>query len=390
MTPVRAKRHAQNKLVFTENTPEQESFRAGSFVVCRLIRSAVLLKDGRNGTLALASVQFERGIMGLCVGYDSAYGFWRQADDARAALLQVGSARSSYEITRLSSFGKADRADIERARAFGFDAMPLHIVAADDQARLRCAGVVCHRCSASLPRGSVVSLGEGLFVASPALTFLHMAESLSVEELVAAGSVLCGRYRIMDDGSVGERSVLETPARLASFVGRASGMRGAPKARRALRFVVDDSASPMETALALLLCLPPLLGGYGLPKPVMNMRIDAVEYGRHMTGGGTDARFFRGDLCWPQAKLCVEYDSDAYHTGSQRIAHDSWRRAELELAGFMVVTVTKGQLYDRKAMDRLARLLAKRLGARVRRRDAAYEERQMALRRVLLWRNSTC
>ena len=142
----------------------------------------------------------------------------------------------------------------------------------------------------------------------------------------------------------------------------------------------------METALALLLCLPVSLGGYGLPRPVMNMRIDAAEYGRDMAGSLRVPRFFRGDLCWPEAKLCVEYDSDAHHTGSERIAHDSWRRGELELTGFMVVTVTRRQLYDRVAMDRLVRLLAKRLGFRVRRREEGYEERHRSLRRMLLWK----
>lgn len=289
-------------------------------------------------------------------------------------------------MTGVASRKKVAWDDIERARSFGFDAAPLHVMVSTSSARLRRSGVVCHVRSTPLPRGSFVALGDGVVVASPALSFLQMSESLSVEELVAAGSLLCGRYYVSDEGEIGSRHRLVSSAHLAAFVGRADGVRGVPKARRALRFVVDDSASPMESALALLLCLPVSLGGYGLPRPIMNMRIEAAEYESHMTGSRHAARFFQGDLCWPQAKLCVEYDSDAYHTGSERIAHDSWRRGELGLTGFMVVTVTRRQLYDVEAMDRLVRLLAKRLGVRVRRRDGAYEERRRALRQALLWK----
>lgn len=358
--------------------------------ICARMRSDSCKKEPATSPEASYSMEASKtakGVgMGICIGYESAYEFWRRADDGRACLLQTDRARSSYEMTGIALRRKTSRADIERARAFGFDDEPLHAVVPDSSSRFRCKGVVCHVCSMSLPRGSLVSLDDGLVVASPALAFLHMAESLSVEELAVVGSTLCGRYRMSGEGLMGSRRRLESATRLAAFVGRAAGVRGAQKARRALRFVVDDSASPMETALALLLCLPVSLGGYGLPRPVMNMRIDAAEYGCDMTGSLRVPRFFKGDLCWPEAKLCVEYDSDAHHTGSERIAHDSWRRGELELTGFMVVTVTRRQLYDRAAMDRLVRLLAKRLGLRIRRREEGYEERHRSLRRMLLWK----
>lgn len=169
--------------------------------------------------------------MGICIAYESAYEFWRRADDGRARLLQTDRARSSYEMTGIALRRKTSRADIERARAFGFDDEPLHAVVPDSSSRFRCKGVVCHVCSMSLPRGSLVSLDDGLVVASPALAFLHMAESLSVEELAVVGSTLCGRYRMSGEGLMGSRRRLESATRLAAFVGRAAGVRGAQKAR---------------------------------------------------------------------------------------------------------------------------------------------------------------
>lgn len=130
-------------------------------------------------------------------------------------------------------------------------------------------------------------------------SFLQMAESFPLETLVVAGMELCGRYAVSREGAISSRCPLTSASRLRRFVGQAEGMRGVKKARRALRFVMDDSASPMETSLALLLSMPRSLGGYGLPRPVMNLRIDAVAFDKCMVGHCAESRFFRGDLCWP-------------------------------------------------------------------------------------------
>lgn len=322
--------------------------------------------------------------MAVFIGYESAYEFWRRADDARGSVLQCARARSSRRPRAVDMARKTTRAEIDDVLCRGgFDA-PLHIMASSPEARCRCENARSHVCPAAYPKESFVVVEEGVAVASPALSFLQMAESLSIEALAVAGMELCGRYAVDREGVIVSRHPLTSVSYLKRFVDRAQGMRGVKKARRALRFVMDDSASPMETSLALLLSMPRLLGGYGLPQPVMNARIDAVESAESMAVLRGEPRFFRGDLCWPRAKLCVEYDSDAYHTGSERIAHDSWRRTELHLAGFTVVTITKKQLYDVFLLDRVVRLLAKQLGVRVRGEDVLFADRQRRLREALL------
>lgn len=52
-----------------------------------------------------------------------------------------------------------------------------------------------------------------------------------------------------------------TPARLARFLDKAANMPGTVKARKALKHLVAGSASPMETTMAMLLCLPLGMGG---------------------------------------------------------------------------------------------------------------------------------
>lgn len=322
--------------------------------------------------------------MTVFIGYESAYEFWRRADDARASALHCVRARSARRLRVADMARRATRAEIDDVLCRGVFDAPLHIMVSTSQARCRCENARSHICPSTYPGGSFVVVEEGVAVASPALSFLQMAESFSVEELAVVGMELCGRYAVDRDGVIASRHPLASASRLRRFVDRAEGRRGVKKARRASRFVMDDSASPMETSLALLLSMPCLLGGYGLPQPVMNARIDAAEPCGRMAVLHGDPRFFRGDLCWPQAKLCVEYDSDAYHTGSERIAHDSWRRTELHLAGFTVVTITKKQLYDAFLLDRVVHLLARHLGVRVRRQDALFADRQRRLREILL------
>lgn len=118
----------------------------------------------------------------------------------------------------------------------------------------------------------------------------------------------------------------------------------------------------METALAMLLSMPKAKGGYGLPSPQLNAAVEVpkgdwrVAYGRQ----------FRCDLLWPTASLCVEYDSDMFHTGSQKIARDARRRNALASLGFMVITATKSQVTSIPGLDQLAYQVAKGLGVRLR------------------------
>ena len=118
----------------------------------------------------------------------------------------------------------------------------------------------------------------------------------------------------------------------------------------------------METALSALLSMPKAKGGYGLPLPQLNAAVDVpkgdwrVAYGRQ----------FRCDLLWPEANLCVEYDSDMYHTGSQKIAHDARRRNALVSLGFTVITATKKQVMSIPGLDQLAFQVAKGIGMRLR------------------------
>lgn len=142
-----------------------------------------------------------------------------------------------------------------------------------------------HLCSSGLPAGSFVSLrmrALDIWVTSPELTFLQLAQVLDVVGAAYVGMALCSSYRIdeLDSSGVVRRDAdgddpLTSVARIGRYLDRASGVRGATMARRALKHVRDGACSPPEGGIALAAELPPLLGGYSLGKVTLNQGMRA-------------------------------------------------------------------------------------------------------------------
>lgn len=109
----------------------------------------------------------------------------------------------------------------------------------------------------------------------------------------------------------------------------------------------------MESLLSMLLCLPPSLGGFGLPRSELNCPIETNE-------GSVAMR--RCDLCWPDQQFALEYDSGTFHSDASKLHLDSGRRSALEKAGVHVASVTKNQVFDRGQLFNLATIASKRLG----------------------------
>jgi very-short-patch-repair endonuclease len=92
-----------------------------------------------------------------------------------------------------------------------------------------------------------------------------------------------------------------------------------------------------------------LLVRAGLPAPTMQ---HAVEIG---------GRRYRIDLCYPEAKIAIEFDSWQYHSGRQSFDDDRARANQLVLLGFVVLHFTSKSsdivIVDtvRAALDRASR-----------------------------------
>ncbi len=252
--------------------------------------------------------------------------------------------------------------------------------------RSRVAGVRSHVWGRALPPSAVVPIQDGLFSSSAPLCYLQLASSYEVPELALLGCELMGSYAPCDFAPFGlmPREPLMTLASLRRFLDACESVSGLARARETLGYLLVRAASPMESRVALYLTLPRRLGGYGFPKPELNLRFD-VDGRAHMV---TDKRFYRGDLCWRDAGIALEYDSDAAHTGSDRIAADTKRRNDLAYLGITVLGITRQQAFDFGEFDRVARTLARLLGLSMRERRADQAQRRFLLHQRLFGRDS--
>ena len=266
-------------------------------------------------------------------------------------------------------------------RGLGFVSAPVHVLVPGTIARNGCARVHCHVCTRKLPTGAFVRLAEGLYVSSPELCFVQMATQFTFFDLVQLGFELCGTYAKRPGGVTryGRPLLLTTVSALERFLDDAGSLPGVVAARKALKHVAACSASPRETVLTMLLCLPPRLGGYGLSHPILNHRINVGRAKR----AATEKDYYLCDLYWPRARLDLEYESDEYHTGSVRISEDSARRDDLAYLGISVKTMTHRQIMNPVRFDKVARQLAFALGARIRDRESSLAARR-ALRAAVL------
>ena len=316
--------------------------------------------------------------MDMLIGYESALEYWRtvgpaflrNSDERRSATRRARNGLTSAEVPRLSEGNR---------RPAGCP-LPVTALVSDVSRRTSTANVTTRIC-ADLPDRSFVDAGEGFLVSTPEFCFLQMANRLSLGCLILLGFELCGTYALVDDEPARRReSPLTTVAKLKAFAEAAANARGRKKALRALHYVLDRSASPMESVLAMLLRLPYNLGGYGLARPALNYHVDVPPRFRKLA----DRSYCECDLCWPEAHVAVEYDSRLHHTEADRRESDARRRNTLIALGFTVVTVSTDQVVSGGSFNRLAHQLASLLGKRLRYIDPGFTRTHLALHDELL------
>ena len=254
---------------------------------------------------------------------------------------------------------------------------PLDLLFSSETNRTQAKDVRAHRTSRPLPEGSLVRVSAHVVVASPELTFVQMSRILPFGKLIHVGCELCGSYALVGpEGKPQERPPLTDLGSLRAFAEYCLKDASAP-ARRALRYVLNGSASPKETELMLLLCLPGNLGGYGLPAPIMNLPFTLSAEAHAVYS--SDPRL---DLAWPVRNLDVEYDGEDSHTGAAH-ARGVARTMALRLDGVEVLVVAKQQLYNETAFEQVAVEIARKLDVRLRTRSAGAAAARRQLRREL-------
>lgn len=289
--------------------------------------------------------------------------FWCKADGALGSVSSYSSLCSAEGATGALT----DRAAVVLASVFkapglseeGALPLPLHVYVGPATSRAPAKEVVRHLLSRPMPPGAFRRIGEGVFVSSPELCFLEMADEMPFHQLVEWGFLLCGTYAA-HAGPEGprRRPALTTVRKIEAFIDAAGSCRGCAMARRALDCVIEGAASPREAHLAMLMSLPTKRGGYGFPRPLMNHRIDFSNGEKSLFGRA----FVVLDLYWPQYKVALEYDGEAFHSTDQRLSSDRRKEGELALRGIAVLRVDKMQMRNSNQVYVIARKLAKLMG----------------------------
>ena len=114
--------------------------------------------------------------------------------------------------------------------------------------------------------------------------------------------------------------------------------------------------------LYLLLSMPREMFGYGLPRPLLNQRIDLSQTAQTRLRKES----LLVDLLFADEKLVVEYDSRAFHNAPAKLDRDDDRREVLQDMGYEVVVVRAERLSSFRRFDDLVRFtIGKRLGIEV-------------------------
>ena len=184
-----------------------------------------------------------------------------------------------------------------------------------------------------------------------------------IRRLVAATVVACefaGTYRLGVETGAGTASYrasrITSAAELGRVVAEAGKSQGTLRARRVSELMFDGSASPMETALALMLTLPVDFGGFGLERPLLNREVDVSP----LRGTLSDRDAVTPDFLWPGQGVALEYDSSEFHArrGEGRLGGDAVRANILTATGRRVFRATPQTVQSLPGLSLLARQLA--------------------------------
>lgn len=236
----------------------------------------------------------------------------------------------------------------------------LDILYNNPASRSSASSVRSHTLNAQIDSAYLIDLGGGALLSGPELCFLEMANQLSRTELALLGYELCGGYAMADceEGFVNHLP-MTTVAKIRQFLNTVPGAHGVQKARSALSMMLENSNSPMESRIAMLLSSPKRMGGYGVAAPKLNAKFTLSSEASRLCG----CPYYKLDLYWRRIKHCLEYKGGPYHEG---IARDAQRELALMHDGVRVRSLTYEQAANQTQFREIVRELHALLGERMR------------------------
>ncbi|RIQ11602.1 endonuclease domain-containing protein, partial [Jiangella rhizosphaerae] len=176
---------------------------------------------------------------------------------------------------------------------------------------------------------------HGLPVVRPERTFVHLAPTWRLDDLVALGDAMLRRWT--------------TPERLHDEVAGLTRRRGIVRARDALRLIRPGVDSPMETRVRLLIV------DAGLPCPEVGVNV--IDH--------TGTWLARPDLSYSHLKIAIEYDGDHHRTDQRQWQRDRYRDEQLRDAGWIVIPLTADDVlrHAQRTIERIRRYVRLRTAA---------------------------
>lgn len=248
---------------------------------------------------------------------------------------------------------------------------PLHVLVSSPCDRPKSDLVVSHVWSGGMPAGALYRLAPGVLLASPEFCCLQVAGRGGMAKTVCVEMECLGLYgRVPGARGFLDRPALLTMGELERWLKEAKGCYGVSNALKALRHALENSRSPMETRAVLVFTLPPEVGGYGLPRPVLNFEIIPLPEDYPIS----QRPRYVVDACWPQRRTIYEFNSYSDHLSRTSLDNDAMKVNSLKSMGWNVSVVTPAQLSG-DALDVLASQLAKDLGVELHRPSSEARDR---------------
>ena len=228
--------------------------------------------------------------------------------------------------------------------------------------------------SRTLPQGSIMQIGSGLYVISPELCVLRLATQLPRLEFLHAFASLLGIYSfsIQNRQDLFERKPILTKADMQQYLKTTEGFPGHRIAQRALKWVTEHTASPRETTMALVLRLPSRSGGHGLPEFEANRKVSLSDEAAPLT----TKTYVIADIAWYKDGLFLEYNSSKHHDNEEQMEFDFEKITAMQRDRKTVIPISTRQFNSYEAFESIVNGIRKRLGSDGRKTDSIAERRR--------------
>ena len=340
------------------------------------------------------------------------------------AARKLPNAESGQCLSRQREFREfAKTVDLE---AVGLGKKPVDLLASSARQRSHGKSAVVHVWKHAIPAMSMYRIGDRLLVSGPELVLAQLAgyqlkldplidkfvdelwreqdrlKSIGLDEqplyddplirermrravrMTMLAMEFCGTYRLGVAGGktrykVDPLTSIDAIRDLSAGIPELFGER---RLEAVLDFALERSASPMETALALMLTMPVEYGGYGFPKLQLNVEIGVSVPGIAPAGRNS----VTPDILWDDEHVALEYDSSEFHekSGHRQLEIDAVRSNVLTALGYKVFRVTTSMIESLSSIDLLAAQLAEVLGLQMPRLSPVEEIRRRELHFLLL------